>query len=329
VRVLYVLGNYPQLSESYIQAEIEFAIRSGVDVHVWSAACRHPFIQPPCPVYRGNLSEALISAKPDLLHVHYLHEWRGRASTLPRDLPATVRGHSFDWNPETCTWVLKDSRVKKVYLFPHFAETVKDPKVVPLPVAFSSMRFQGSSEKDRRMVFRTGAGLPTKGLRDFFLAATLCPDHRFVLAVAVAGGYEKFLEDLHAMNVESGMRVEIMIDVSWEEVARLTAKAGIYMDTSDPAGHSFGMPISIAESMATGSYVLAREAPGISGYLGEVGDIYTTYEQAAELVRETLSWDDQDWEATSIAAQKRSALFTDHAVLPRLLQDWKVVAGRP
>lgn len=329
MKVLYILGNYPQLSETYIQAEIEYALERGIEVHVWSQVCRHPFIVPPCQVHRGNFQQAFDAAKPDLLHIHYLHEGRPRLNGFPAHVPVTIRGHSFDWRRETCLDVLGDPRVRRVYLFPHFAATIPHAKVAPLPVAYSSKRYQSSAEKDRRMVFRTGAGIPTKGLRDFFQVAKLSPDHRFVMAISVAGGNEGFPDRLREMNAETGGRVEILIDVRWDEVQRLTARAGIYLDTSDPAGHAFGMPISIAESMATGSYVLARETPSSPDYVGKGGAVYRSVAEAADLVRDTLSWNDARWAVAGKAAEQQALRFRDQEVLPVLIEDWKTITGKP
>lgn len=69
--------------------------------------------------------------------------------------------------------------------------------------------------------------------------------------------------------------------------------SNIYLHTTSQITN-YGQPISIAESLACGNYVLARKTPGIY-YLSNIGDIYETKTEAIKLLNNTKSWDIYKW----------------------------------
>lgn len=323
MKVLYALWNYPQYSETYIAAEISYALRAGVEVEVWSSMCRHPQINTPCRVHRRSLAEAIICAKPDLIHVHYLVYAGTILDQIPSSLPVTVRGHSFDWNLEKFNAIADSEKVRKIILFPHFAEQVKaNKKVVSLPVAYDSTLHYPAVEKDYKHVVRLAAGLPTKGLDKIFKIAGSCPDHKFSLIGARAGGADDFMQVLKKEHSHH-LNVEILTDIPENQAIDLNSKAAIYLDTYDPKGHPFGMPISIVEAMATGSLVLAEDHPDARTYVGSGGLMYKDVDEAIKLIQESLSYSLTAWMSISASAMARAALFKDVVVLPKLLETWK------
>ena len=62
-------------------------------------------------------------------------------------------------------------------------------------------------------------------------------------------------------------------------------QAGIYVHTAKPPeteyGTPIGMPVSIAEAMATGAHVLVRDIPELRAYVGDAGATYRDGEEAA------------------------------------------------
>lgn len=329
MRVLYVLWNYPQISETYIATEIGFAQKLGIEVHVWTMESRHD-IEPQCMVHRGSLSEAIAAVGPDLIHIHYLVVAKRHLQEIPPGIPVTVRGHSFDWSPGNAREVGEYQHVKRLYLFPHFvAQMGGHPKAFPLPVAYDPAMHFPAVSKNRKLVVRLAAGLPTKGLDDFLAVANRCTDFKFVLGVSRAGGGDEFLNQLVRLNSYVKDRVEIVVDVHPKMAADLNRRAGIYLDTHDPKGHAFGMPISIVEAMATGSYTLALDVPPARTFMGDGGAFYRNPEEAAKLILETTSWTEVDWDQRSGKAMQRAACFRDDAVLSHLIQDWRAIAGRP
>lgn len=330
MRVLLLLGNYPQLSETYITTEIDFLMRSGISVEVWSQSITTPGIPEQTKVHRGLLKDAVARFNPDIAHVHFLFP-AGEYSKLLGDtkVPMTVRGHSFDFDRARAAQVAEIERIKKIYLFPHFARMCSSSKIVSLPVAYNSTRYVPYEKKNRKMVLRTSAGKRNKGLGDFFAAAAICHEFSFTLAAADVGEDKNYFSELGQLNSRvSDGRVSLFRNASWSEVAKLTLEAGIYLDTNDPTGHHFGMPISIAESLATGSVVLAQDGPAAREYLGNAGMVYRSPSEAAFLIKETLKWDEEKWTSIRKTAIERARSFSDEVVLSRIVADWhSLIAG--
>ncbi len=329
MRVLYAIGNYPKLSESYISAEIRYAQTQGVDVRVWSTRYGTKGAPELVPVYRDSLEAAIIGA--DLVHAHYVHDgWiQSLKPAMKAGLPITARGHSFEFDIARIHAFCGQSSVKRVWLFPHFARHFKDPKVRALPVAFDSTRYmplEPGQSKVRKLVMRTAAGKPDKGLLDFIAVARLCPEFQFKLVIDKVNESPDFVDDLQLRSTGSG--VEILRSIPDWAVTGLMRRAGIYLDTADPSGHPFGMPISIAEAMASGTFVLARLAPSVRSYLCGSGLVYSSVEAAAVAINDTLVWSDEVWAAQERRAIDSSRQYEDVNVLPALVEDWREITGK-
>lgn len=329
MRILYLLWNYPQISETYIATEIAFAQRCGVEVHVWSQITHHPDLIPQCMVHRGTLAEAIAAVGPDLIHIHYLVIAKRHLHEIPAGIPVTIRGHSFDWNPNLAKEMAEQPGVKRLYLFPHFVAAMGGhSKAFALPVAYDPTLHPQAVCKDRKLVVRLAAGHPTKGLDDVLAVANRCPEFRFILGISRTGGGEQFLEQITRLNSYVKDRVQILIDLHPQVAADINRRAGIYLDTHDPKAHAFGMPISIAEAMATGSFVLSLDVPAARSYISEGGAFYRNPEEAAKLILETQNWTDADWDRVSGTAIRRAACFRDDVVLSHLIQDWRSLTGQ-
>lgn len=331
MRVLYAIGNYPKLSESYISAEIRYAQTQGVDVRVWSTRYGTKGAPELVPVYRNSLEEAIAGFSADLVHAHYVHEgWiQSLRPAMKAGLPITARGHSFEFDIAKVHAFCGQPAVKRVWLFPHFAKHFSDPKVRALPVAFDSTRYGalgGGQSKVRNLVMRTAAGKQDKGLLDFISVARLCPKFQFMLVVDKVNELPAFIDDLEIRAAGSG--IEIYRSIPDWAVAGLMQSSGIYLDTADPSGHPFGMPISIAEAMASGTFVLARLAPSVHTYLSGAGFVYSSVEDAAGAINGTVAWSDEVWAAQSRLAIDSSRQYEDVNVLPALVEDWRALTGK-
>lgn len=178
------------------------------------------------------------------------------------------------------------------------------------------------------MVLRTGCALPTKDYLTFMQVARLCPQQRFVLVLCRAYQLEDYLNEIVALRARLGAPVEIFTDLQHEEVARLMRQAGIYLHTSG-SDSIFGMPISISEALATGSYVLGRRCPGAQTYLQEAGQFYESAEEAAALIQQTAHWDEEQWQQTHLRALERAyGSFVSTDALQQLVADWHELAGK-
>lgn len=329
-RVLYALWHYPQLSESYIAAEIAYMRRRGVHVEVWSEIDPASPFETDLKIHRGTLDAAIESARPDLLQMHWLSTVdRYRDDAARTGLPITVRGHGFEFSTELAASLERDPLVKAIYVFPHLAAQCPAglSKVRALNVSFDSRRYRPSHEKDTRLVVRAGAALPSKDLGCFLQVARQCPEHRFVLALVACHNQQDFVDKIRNENHELGSPAEVRVNLPPGEIDQLMARAGIYLHTHG-TDTTFGMPMTIAESMATGALVLARRCPAFQAYLESAGACYDDAEHAAALVRDTLCWHPDRWRELQIRAINRAyAHFADSMVLPAILHDWVRIAS--
>lgn len=133
-------------------------------------------------------------------------------------------------------------------------------------------------------------------------------------------GSESYIEA--EMNYALSWGVTVISTLSRAWATAMIRTSGIYLDTSDPTGHPFGMPISIAEAMASGCYVLARNSPAVHEYVGSCGAVYDTTEEAADHIERALKWQDDTWESVSASARGRAADFRSDVVLPKLVENW-------
>jgi glycosyltransferase involved in cell wall biosynthesis len=330
VKVLYALWHYPQLSESYIEAEIQTVRKLGVDVEVWSECGVSAPFPSEVPVHRGTLQEAVEEVHPDVVHTHWLHMARKYGPMIKeKGLAVTVRGHSFEFTENLVKELDQDPVIQAIYLYPHraalFPRTSR--KVKSMPVAFNPDLYRPSKNKNRRLVMRTGAGLPTKDLPCFLETAKLCPDHHFLLVLAYAFQREDYTDEIIEMNRRAGSPVEVRVNLQYEEMSRLMSEAGIYMHTADPR-QPFGMAVSISEAMATGCYMLLRRRPETYAYAENVASYYDTPEEAADLIKRTMQWTESDWLATQVRSVDHAyERFVSTRVLQTLVSDWCEIAA--
>lgn len=98
----------------------------------------------------------------------------------------TIRVHGFEFTPGALEQALQWKQVRAIYGFPHHVRASPiddDSRLRGILSAFDTELFKPHSEKDRSLVVRTSACLPSKDLPLFFALAKQLPNHRFVLAV--------------------------------------------------------------------------------------------------------------------------------------------------
>jgi len=332
-RVLYAVWHYPQLSETYIETELRAMLALGAQIEVWSADdVAVPY--PPCvPVHRGNLADAIAKFAPDLVHMHWLSFALDVAGVVAAaGLPLTVRGHGFEVAADTVERLLQQPGLARLILFPSQRESVPrhDARVAFAKSAFDTTLF-APSPKNRRMVVRTATALASKDLGFFLEAAKQFPQHRFVLIACTAFMKEDYVGELATLKAQLDSPAELYFDLPREQTAQFVRDAGIYLHTAAGPASAYhtpiGMPVSIAEAMATGAYLIARNVPALCAYLGQAGDTYDTLEQACALIRATEQWDETRWrEAERRSIDQAYLEHADEIVLRPLYEKWVELA---
>lgn len=337
IRVLYMLDHYPQLSESYVEAEIRYMRRRGVHVEVWSEIEPVSPFPTDVPVHRGELAAAMAAALPDILHVHWLGSAARYLPTLAgAGLPITVRAHGFDYKADLARRLAAIPQVSRVFLFPHQADALEaaSDKIRTVRVAFDTRLFAPALRKDPRLVVRTAAGLPTKDLDLVLRLARRLASHKFMLVMSRCNLQEAFVDEISRLKEQMGSPAEIVVDMPREEVARLVGEAGIYLHTCSPRTR-YGMPVSICEAMATGAWILDRRGGAAAGYIGPAGALYDGEEDAARLIQATTRWSEEEWRRARLRSVERAfSLHADETALLPILDEWIAIAqgrggGRP
>lgn len=329
LRVLYALWHYPQLSESYVRAEIRAVTKLGVAVEVWAQERPLATYTSDVPHHEGSIEQAVARFRPHVIHTHWLRQPKRMKELRGLGLPITARGHSFDSSRKKVVRTVRDPLLAAAFPFPHFIP--RRPwlrrKVVGVPAAFDPALYSPGERKDRRLVARVGTALPGKDYETFLEVARRCPEHRFVLALCPAHKAEHWVGEFIAMNRALGEPVEIRVGIQHEEVAALLREAAIYLHTFSP-DETFGMPISIAEAMASGCYLLARDLSVARSYLAEAGNTYRSADEAAALVAATLAWDEARWQAAGKRSADRAfSNFEGTRVLVPMVERWKEIAA--
>lgn len=329
-RVLYVVWHYPQLSESYLEGDVRKMRAWGAHVEVWRAVKPASPYPVDIPIHDGSLEEAVRAARPDVIHIHWLSFALSQDALLGRlDVPVTIRMHGFDVTQENFREVLGKPWLHAVYAFPAQLALLgsSEPKVKPVPVAFESELFRPHPTKNHRLVVRTGACLPSKDIALFFELAKRLPRHRFVFAGVTCNEFEPYVDELRRLRDEMGSPVELHFDMPRAEVAELMGEAGLYLHTIHPPGAKLGaptgMPISIAEAMATGAHVLVRDIPALVDYVGDAGSVYRDLDHAAELIKATEHWTEAQWQtAWRCSVERGFGRHADDLVLRPIFEDW-------
>jgi glycosyltransferase involved in cell wall biosynthesis len=335
-RVLYVLWQYPQLSETYIEGEIRCMRRWGAHIEVWRETLPKTPHPTSVPIHDGPLVDAVRRVRPDVIHVH----WLGFASKsmgllAGLGLPVTLRLHGCDTSEDVCRNILDQPWLRAVHGFPHHLDLIgSHPRLRAVPASFDTTLFRPSADKDRRLVLRAGSALPSKDLTLFFELANRLPDYRFVLAAITCTYEERFADSAREVHRQMNSPCKLMFDVQHEDLAPLMEQAGIYMHTAKPPGTEhgtpIGMPVSIAEAMATGAYVLVRDIPELRTYVGDAGAIYRDADDAARIIASTAEWSEQKWKTAWTASVNRAfSIHADEIALRPIFEDWCAAVEQP
>jgi glycosyltransferase involved in cell wall biosynthesis len=328
--VLYLTYDYPQLSESYVHAEIRWMLSRGVDVEVYAHQRPLSRGEPIVPVHYQDLAGVVARFRPDVIHVHWLSLVRGYAPQLADfGVPVTAKGHGFDHTEELAAWLLAQPWLERMYLFGNLPQAgIRGrSKVRTCGAAVDTSRYYPVAQKDRNLVLRAGACLPTKDLGMFVEVAALCPEYHFTLALSSNDSGIETERRLRSRNAELGGPVEILTDVPYEPMAALMRRAAVYLHTFGFT-QPFAQPVSVVEAMASGTVPLLRQADAVRAYAGDAAMYYDTAEDAARLLQQMRQWDEARWQAAQLACVEFAyAHHADAQVLEPMLHDWLALRG--
>ena len=308
-RILYLLKEYPQLSETYIQTEID-AVKSDYEIRIITTHVADRPYKNHDPyesiAEKEQIRAAIQAFKPDVLHGH----WMGPSPLVGElsketGIPFTIRAHSFDvlwkWknlspfkrligrkaHPKYMTEVLphlKSELCLGVLSFSFGRANLEQAGVPPskifeVPACVNYKRFHNTAPNEDG-VMNGGAALPKKKMDDFIHLATLVPNTRFDLYPI---GYN--VDDLVAINAEKGSPVNIIPNIEPSEMPPIYKQHRWLVYTASSEIPTTGWPIMIAEAQASGVGVLMKNLrPDLKDFVGPCGFLYNTVEEAAKIL---------------------------------------------
>ena len=324
LKVLYVLNSYPQLSESYVEYELKKMRDFGLEIDVWRRQKPHSPYHTDIKVHDEDLREVINKIKPDLIHIH----WLGIAKIIlpfidDLNIPTTIRAHSFDTTKESIRFCSKRSFVKKIYCFPQHFDDFSDAKLKIQNTVFDTKIIKPHKNKDKRLVVRGGAAIPSKSLPFFIRLAKELPDFKFILAVVKCHDNDDYINELKKLANSISSPVEIKTNLTRESYTELVSEAGIFLHTVDKKLMNVGMPISISESMATGCYIVASNNESMKRYIGESGKTYNDMNEAKKIIKDTQLWSDHEWDKTwKNSVERAFSKHADEIILRPMFFDW-------
>lgn len=314
-RVLFLLKEYPQISQTYIKNEIEaladdyeirIVTRKGPDI-AYRNHRPHSFAQD-----MDDFLAEVRDFRPDILHTHYLTELRfiGQLAEIT-GIPFTVRTHSFDtialrrksWKGrlkqmirrqpplERSTWFLEGMRAMDsdlclgVLTFPCSRPWLRRAGVNEhkLIDCFPVVRFEHFHDRSPNgdAVMNTGVATPKKAMPDFLRLAKKVPERTFNL---YAMGYH--IDELRSEAAKLGAQVNFIDPVEPEDMPVEYKKHRWLVYTGDFDIPAVGWPMAIAEAQAAGVGVcMPNLRPDLAQYVGEgAGVLYDSIDELPGIV---------------------------------------------
>lgn len=338
---MYVLKEYPQISQTYIKAEIE-SVEDDYDLTIVARQDPNLRYEDHKP-YRSlgeveQIQGAIDEVRPDILHTHYLDQlWVVGPLAEANGLPFTVRAHSFDalaLRPKArltrvkqrirrTTPLERSARFRSglpwlghelclgVLAFPFarpWLEAVGVPgsKIIDSFPVVAVRRFWDRSPNGDA-VMNTGVATPKKRMQDFLELAAMVPERQFRL---YGMGYH--IDELAAANAARGGSVEFVPPVQPDAMPAEYKKHQWLVYTGDFEIPTVGWPMAVAEAQASGVGVcMPRLRPDLAQYVGEGGFLYDSLDQVASLMRQPVPEDVRE----AGFAQARKSDIAEHKYL--------------
>jgi len=295
-RVLYLVQEYPQVSETYIRTEIA-RVKRRYDVSIVSfgrADLPYPDHEPYELLKERNaqaLTELARRHRPDIVHGHYL-SMVPALGFVAREAGThfTVRSHSFDVlskrfvdNPNVVR-AINDATCRGVLCFPFAADTliragIHAGKVHPCwPVAdIAKFRNRAPNGDD---IMNVGATLPKKAMNLFVDLAAMAATMRFNLYMLGYGS-----SDIEAHARATGSPVNIMKPRHPDAMPAEYKRHRWMVYTASKAINNVGWPLSVAEAQASGVGVLVQNIrPDLADYVGSGGYVFDTLDEARRII---------------------------------------------
>lgn len=295
-RVIVLVQEYPQLSETYIKNEVEqLALMHDIEIVALKAG-NYPYRNrfPHILLTKGNESNALAYLRnfsACVVHAHYLH-LAGPAARMAAFLkiPYTVRTHSYDilgcTEPQLAAFspLINQDACRGILTYPYarallLRAGVQEGKIRDCFPVVDFSRFLDRSPNGHH-VMNVGAALPKKQMEDYLMLSRLVQARTFNL---YAMGYDA--AKLGAISAQLQARVNFINPVEPENMPHEYKKHEWLVYTASTEVGTVGWPLAVAEAQASGVGVLVqRVRDDLATYVGDAGFLFNRIEEAAEII---------------------------------------------
>jgi hypothetical protein len=342
-RVMYLVCNYPSLSESYIRREIEAVARDHDVAVVARNEARVPYrdhLPYTIETDRDAVCELVEDFRPDVLHTHWLFEAPTVHHVAQRTgVPFTIRTHSYDmlWGGargklfnvvpgraaspaapprvRSAARLLRDDACIGAICFP-FVRTrlrklgVPDDKIRECYPVVDVGRFHDRSPNGDG-VMNCGPALRKKAMDDLLDLADDTPERRFSL---YAIGYTT--DELVQRSAEMRHPVTIPGPIDHSKMPAEYKKHHWLVKTGDVRRRTMGWPVSIAEAQASGVGVcIANLGRDLKQYVGPGGFLFDSIAEARDIISKPFP---DDLREASFEHAKKSDIAAHRSVLTDL-----------
>ena len=299
MRILYIVQEYPLISQTYIKVELERVARDHA-VRIVAFNRAHVPYRRHLPFDLLDKSERTTSARrlvgdfaPDRLHAHYviLAPLMARMAQA-LDVPFTIRAHSFDVLDAATGYRARPNVVAALnhplcrggLCFPFALPILRQAgvaadKLVPCWPVVDVGRFLDRGPNGDR-VMNIGACLPKKGMELYLELAQRLPETGFDL---YALGYK--VEEMRRRSDALAAPVRIVDPVEPEAMPAEYKRHRWLVYTASPAHNSVGWPMAVAEAQAAGVGVIMQNLrPDLAEYVGP-GFLFDDIAEAERLLR--------------------------------------------
>ena len=302
-RVLVVVQEYPQISETYIKNELD-ALDERFELELLALLPgSYPYRSRRAHIVLSqanqlNVLEYLKRFAPGIIHGHYLAVLPAVVRISERlKVPFTIRAHSFDAldldSAKSAQLNLRaigsNPLFRGVLCFPFVRQRLVDAglpetKVLACNPIIDVVRFR-NREPNGPDIMNVGAALPKKNMEDFIALSRLVPERQFNL---YGLGYDtpRLLE----VNSRMGGRVNFIPPVEPEEMPSEYKKHSWLVYTASRRINTVGWPMALIEGQASGVGVyVQRIREDLRDFIGDAGAFFDSPEELVDVIRKSPS----------------------------------------
>ena len=342
-RVMYILREFPQISQTYIKSEIE-VIRDEYEIAVISMRNVDIPYKNHVPFrYIDNpamIRKAIEEFHPHVLHTHYIIQTQilGKLSRLT-NIPFTIRAHSFDairpgkksifdfiyssrkdYIPSqirNAVPFINDDLCLGILAFP-FARPmleragIRSEKIHDCYPVVNYQRFHDRNPNGQS-IMNVGACIPKKSMEDFIQLSTEVLNMEFNL---YAMGYQA--ERISRFNKAMGNPVNIIPPVEPDYMPGEYKKHKWLVYTASRDKGTVGWPMAVAEAQASGVGVcMPNIRPDLKEYVGNAGFLYDSISEVANIISKPFP---EEMRQIGFEHAKKSDIFEHKVKLTDLWQ---------